>query len=145
MANAASGSTDIYLCPNSSPTICTSNYFNCERIDDTVCDTATEQRFTCTDTSTECVKDVLTDCCPPTAEGVEQFYCPYSQECVTDSSACCQLDPSTPIYCEESQTCVTHAYECCSNFLSATNPMEKCQYEDKCVPTSTQEHCFTPF
>ena len=146
VSNAASGSSDIYLCPTTS--ICTSNYFNCDRIDDTICDSTTEELFTCFASSTSCVKNVVTDCCPDiitegTEVAVPQFYCPHTQTCVTDSSTCCTLDPQTPIYCQQTQTCVSHKYECCSNYLSSTNAMVKCTYEDKCVPA--EAFCFLPF
>ena len=142
MSRAASGSSDIYLCPTTS--ICTSNYFNCDRIDETICDSATEELFTCFASSTTCVKNVMTDCCPDITQGEEvipQFYCPHTQACVTDESTCCTLDPETPIYCEETQACVSHKFECCSNYLSLSSPMRKCEYEDKCVPPS-DEFCF---
>ena len=60
---------DIYLCPGT--TICTSSYYNCDRIDDVLCPASGQEKayFTCDDTSTTCVENVMTDCCGTDSEG----------------------------------------------------------------------------
>ena len=143
VANASTGSNKVFLCPNT--TICTSDYFNCDRIDDKYCNSATEFRFRCFDTGTDaCVKDLRTECCPPVG-GKPRYYCPHTKACVDTESSCCSINPATPIFCKSLNKCVAHQYECCSNYLSSVNPMVKCTYENKCVPSDTNEFCFQPF
>jgi hypothetical protein len=118
VANAAAGSNKIFLCPNTS--ICTSDYFNCNRIDDKYCNSATEFRFRCFDTGTfPCVANLRTECCPKVEGKPQQFYCPHTKTCVDTESSCCSINPTTPIFCTSLNKCVAHQYECCSNYLSS--------------------------
>lgn len=143
VANAANDSDEIYLCPETS--VCTSNYFNCPLIDAAVCTDSAVGLFKCPNTTEDlCVQNVMTDCCEDTAEGLTTFFCPYLETCVLSEDDCCQLNAATPIFCEETSQCVSHQYECCSNYVSASNKMTKCTFEDKCVPVNSDSFCFLP-
>lgn len=124
-------SSNIYLCPGK--TICTNNYFNCERFNLACQSNSDGKYFTCSASSTTCVLDVTTDCCPALADLTPQYYCPHTQACVTDKSTCCSLDPATPIYCKAQSNCVAHQYECCEDLKNNGQQLMKCSSENKCV------------
>ena len=64
--------TKNFLCPGAE--VCTSNYMECERINEKECDAKASKAFKCFDDSDSCVSDVKTECC---TDPEKAYYCAY--------------------------------------------------------------------